>query len=211
MSNLFSVNSKMKKSSEINKIKVVNFTLPAYKTKDGHITCPNAKNCISGCYARMGAYIWSNVSKKHHENYEATKREDFVMRAVTEIKHIKADFVRVHDSGDFYNKEYLEKWLKIAKMLPCVKFYAYTKMVTMVKSVSIPSNFTIIFSMGGTEDNLINTNKDRHSKVFNDISTMPSKYIDASMDDMRALTQNTNIGLVYHGNKGYDKTTWGKV
>ena len=42
---------------------------------------------------------------------------------------VKAKFkvVRIHESGDFYSIEYVEKWDNIAKQLPQVKFYAYTK------------------------------------------------------------------------------------
>jgi len=93
-------------------------------------------------------------------------------------------------------------------------FYAYTKQVKMFKDIvqDIPANFKLIFSYGGKQDNLINPEIDRHSWVFESTSDLDSKgYIDASQDDMLALTDNPKVGLVYHGNKSYNNTTWSKV
>ena len=41
--------------------------------------------------------------------------------------------VRIHDSGDFFNEDYLYGWIEIAWRVPDVLFYAYTKEVSMVK------------------------------------------------------------------------------
>jgi hypothetical protein len=68
---LFSINSKMKKSANSEYKKIVNFTLPAFKTKDGITVCPQASLCISTCYAKSGAYLFSNVYNKHRSNLDA--------------------------------------------------------------------------------------------------------------------------------------------
>jgi Gene product 88 len=66
--------------------------------------------------------------------------------------------------------------------------------------------------MGGKQDAMINTDTDRHSKVFENETELASMgYIDASHDDMLALTPNVKVGLVYHGTKSYKNTTWNKV
>ena len=109
--------------------------------------------------------------------------------------------MRIHDSGDFYNKEYLYKWFKIAESMPNIEFYAYTKQVKLLKdnwSVK-PDNLTIIFSLGGKQDNLIDLNNDRHSKIFNTLDELNAAgYIDTSKDDSNAIGQNKKIGLVIH-------------
>ena len=210
---LFSINSKMKKSVNSQYKKIVNFTLPALSSKNGFKTCPMASKCAIGCYARSGAYRFSNVAIKHEANLQASLQSDFVTQVIAELNTIKPSLVRIHDSGDFYNEAYLLKWFAIAKNMPHIQFYAYTKMVLLVKKFNSlqPPNILFIFSYGGKQDAFINPLTDRHSFVFDsDAALRAHKYIDVSNDDTLALT-NKKIGLVYHGNKNYTNTNWSKV
>ena len=209
-------NTKMKNSTGI----VYNWTIPAFKAKDGTVTCPNASKCVVGCYAKQGAYIWSNVSKVHNAKLALTKLPEFfsvMVNAIeSKLKAKKPIFIRIHDSGDFYSLDYTLTWFRIMKHFhnKNVMFYAYTKQVEMFKDLkdSIPNNFTVIFSYGGKQDHLINPETDRHSLVFESSIELDSKgYINASKDDLKALTENNKIGLVYHGTKSYKNTTWNKV
>jgi hypothetical protein len=215
--NILTQNSKMKKSSTKD-VAVYNWTIPAYKALDGTITCPNASKCIKGCYAQQGAYVWSNTQKSHNEKLELTRSSDFVNLMVTEIKakakKHKSVYIRIHDAGDFYSSEYLTKWLSV--MDQCkdlkVKFYAYTKQVEMFKAITVPSNFIVIFSFGGKQDTLINPETDRHAWVFESEQELLDKgYVNASSDDLLALTANNRVGLCYHGTRSYANTTWNKV
>lgn len=196
---LLTRNRKMKKSDN----RIFNFTLPALST------CPQAGACARGCYARQGAYIFSNVKPKHERNYDATKTDEFIGRMIDEVRRSKADTIRIHDAGDFYDREYLGKWLKVMDAMPDVRFYAYTKMVEMFKHThNLPDNFTVIYSYGGKQDHMIDPSQDRHSQVFTDeASLIKAGYINASNDDMLALTPNHRVGLVYHGAKSKE---WGK-
>ena len=118
-------NSKLKKSGLKNNAKIYTFDLPAYKTSTGKITCPFAKDCVKFCYAQKGFY---KLSQKWAElKFEATKKDTFINDMIKDIKDKKADYIRVHDSGDYYSKEYLLKWFKIAEKLPKIRFYSYTK------------------------------------------------------------------------------------
>ena len=213
---LLSKNSKMKNSENTTYKRIFNFTLPALQTKEGFKTCPNASACAVGCYARQGAYVFSNVAKKHHANFAATLSPTFINDMLQEINKLKPDLIRIHDSGDFYNESYLQSWLTIIKITPKVKFYAYTKMISLFKKYQannlLPINFTIIYSLGGKEDHLIDQNIDRHSKVFNNLTDLENQgYIDTSKDDTKALGINNKIGLVYHGNKKYSNTQWERI
>lgn len=209
-------NKKMKNSTGI----VYNWTIPAFKAKDGTVTCPNASKCVVGCYAKQGAYIWNNVSKVHNAKLSLTKLPDFdsiMINAIqSKLKKDKTVFIRIHDSGDFYSLDYTLTWFRIMKHFKGqnVKFYAYTKQVETFKDLKelIPDNFTVIFSYGGKQDNLINPETDRHSLVFESETELESQgYINASKDDLKAITQNHRVGLVYHGTKKYSNTTWNKV
>jgi hypothetical protein len=67
------------------------------------------------------------------------------------------DLCRVHESGDFWNEIYFKAWMLAAKMHPDIRFYAFTKSLGMwYQNVnSIPKNFFLTASVGGTLDYLI--------------------------------------------------------
>ena len=200
---------------------VYNYGIPAYKAADGRITCPMAGACAKGCYAQAGAYAWGNVKNAYEFRLAQSLKPDFPALFQSELdpkiktakRQGKQLVVRIHDSGDFYNLEYIRKWLKIMQLNPSVKFYAYTKMIPTFKALQvqgkIPSNFTIIYSEGGTVDKLIDCTEDRHSRVFPSKEALISAgYDDASKDDTVAFNSLTGkIGLIYHGVKSKTWTT----
>lgn len=219
---VFAQNAKMRKSSQ-NGTHLYNWGIPAYKSQNGTLTCPNASKCIIGCYAKSGAYLFSNVAKAYENRLSLSRTMGFEHVIVYHIdrlvkKHKTGTImIRIHDSGDFYSPSYFETWCKIAQVYqnePRVQFYAYTKMVQMCKSYAdwTPKNLTLIYSFGGREDSHIDTEHDRHSFVFqNETECAAMGYSDASQDDMIALGPNNKIGLVYHGTKSYSNTAWSKV
>ena len=200
--NLLTQNAKMRKTSKENNTKIFNFSIPAYKTKSNKITCPFAKDCIKYCYAQKGNYTrFPIIQQLMEKKYELTKQNNFVELMSTEIKKKKAKYIRIHDSGDFYSIKYLNKWIQIAEHNKDVIFYAYTKSIKFFKDYNIilPNNFKVIFSEGSKKDELINIKKDRHARIFKDITTLLSAgYIDASNNDLKAITSNKKVGLVYH-------------
>ena len=164
--NLLTQNSKIKKTSKKLEVRLFNFGIPAYKSASGKITCPFAGDCVKFCYAKKGAYIWSNVKPAFEKRYELTKTDDFVDKMNEEIAKKKPDYVRVHDSGDYYSRAYLDKWLDVAKQNPHVRFYSYTNSVEMLKNAALPANYDIIFSDSGKQKHLIDERNDRHTKIF---------------------------------------------
>jgi hypothetical protein len=205
MKNIITQNSKLKETSKKLGLRVFNFGITAYKTKSGKLTCPFADKCVKFCYAKKGAYIWSNVAKVFEQRYQLTKSENFINIMKQEIIKKRVDFLRVHDSGDFYSNKYFLDWMQIAKSLPNVKFYAYTNSIQIVKNNknNIPENFDFIFSDSGKQVNLINKNKDRHTKIFKtENELLEAGYINASKIDLNATKfinpKNKKVGLVYH-------------
>jgi hypothetical protein len=193
MTKLFTRNGKLKKAS----IYTVNIGIPALKT------CPSKDICGKYCYANKGSFIWPQVKAAYEYRYQQTRKKDFPEIALNYLSKIrKLEAVRIHDSGDFYNKEYLYKWYKIAAAMPDKKFYAYTKRVKLLKEnlKSKPKNLIIIYSLGGKEDHLIDLKKDRHSKIFNSMEDLNNAgYIDTTTDDSNAWKHtNKKIGLVIH-------------
>lgn len=191
---LLSTNSKLRRSG------ILSFGLPAYKSASGMITCPGAKDCIKGCYARQGFYVMPSVAKAQEARLALTLTDSFVSAMDSEIKKRKPTMVRIHDSGDFYSQKYLEKWLEIITRNPSVKFYAYTKMKPLFDSLELPANFTVIHSMGGKWSRSIDPKRDRHSAVFASKAALRhAGYADVTEFDHRAIGKNHRIGLVYHG------------
>jgi hypothetical protein len=221
MSQILTQNGKMKKSSQ-NGIDVFNFGIPAFKSETGLKTCPMAGVCATGCYARSGTYNFGNVKNAYEERLKLTQNENFVDVMVAEInlKLIKSKIkgnqclIRIHDSGDFYSKDYAMSWIEIVEKCPEVRFYAYTKMVSLFETLADenfrPKNLKIIYSFGGLQDSLIDTNRHYHAKVFQSEAQLASEgYVDATQDDMvTALGVSKRIGLVYHGQKSYSNTSW---
>lgn len=200
---LLTQNSKLKKTSKKLGIKVLNFGISAYKTSKGKITCPFAKDCIKFCYAQKGAYIWSNVAPAFEKRYNITKQDNFTELIQLELNKKKPNFVRVHDSGDFYSRQYLQKWLTIANNNKNINFYAYTNSIQFIKELKkIPNNFDFIFSDSGKQVNLIDYNKDRYTKIFDNLQDLEKNdFIDASNYDVLATkfySSNKKIGLIKH-------------
>jgi hypothetical protein len=223
---LASQNSKLKESSKNSDLyELYNIGIPAYKSQSGIITCPNAKHCISGCYARNGAYLFSNVAKKYEERLNIVQSIFFMDTISRDIDKILARIekktpnkrllLRINDSGDLFDEHYRRSFIQLANKYTDIHVYAYTKMVRWAKSMSyfdiLPQNATLILSYGGTEDHLIDPKRDRHAKVFEYETDIPSHYANASHDDTVAIGNNPNIGLAFHHRKNYANTGWKNV
>jgi hypothetical protein len=200
--NLLTQNTKLKKTSKIMGARIFNFGIPAYKSASGKLTCPMASECIKFCYAKKGAYIWSNVKPAFEKRYELTKTNEFESIMIAEINKKKVDFVRIHDSGDFYSKKYLDKWLFIAAVMPHIKFYAYTNMIEMFKNTILPDNFDVIYSNSGKQKQMIDRTIDRHTEIFKSADELiAAGYANASENDLNAtkwFNTTNKVGLVYH-------------
>jgi len=200
--NLLTQNSKLKKTSKELRLRVFNFGIPAYKSASGKLTCPMADTCVKFCYAKKGAYIWSNVKPAFEKRYELTKTDDFVEAMNAEIRKKKPDYVRVHDSGDYYSTAYLKKWIQVAIHNPSVRFYSYTNMVDMFHKTDLPDNYDVIFSDAGKQRHLIRFNKDRHTNIFSSEEKLnKAGFVNASKIDLYAtkwFSKNHKVGLVFH-------------
>jgi len=199
-------NSKLQKTEIEFGVRIFNFSIPAGNDKkSGKITCPFAGSCLKLCYANKGKYRFGNVQRGLSNRYEASKQENFVELMTKELSKVKKDrqiYIRIHDSGDFYSPSYFWKWVQIARLNPSVRFYAYTKSHSFIRGIEIPENMDLIFSLGSKNDELINVEKERHSKIFHSMEAMEAEgYSDSSLLDLNAtkwVTNNNKIGLLIH-------------
>lgn len=216
MSKLLSINnSKLKKSGQDKGLLFASFGLPAVQT------CPGADKCKSGCYATQGTYSFRQVRENRQTNFIRSKdsttfKQDLINEIYDlDMKHpTKILIIRIHDSGDFYNQEYLNTWLEVINSFSHVIFYAYTKSIHLFNPIylDLPENFRVIYSYGGIYDSLIDITKHRYAKVYETEAELLNNNVDdCSQDDSVAVFTNKPIGLIYHGNKNYNNTKWGVV
>ncbi len=150
------------------------------------------------------------VKHARNLNYAMNDAFGFANQLIEEItvkaKNPKFRAIRWHDSGDIMSEGYWGMMKAVMTALPHVQFYAYSKRVSFLKEKAkqgdIPANFTVVFSFGGTEDHLIDTQNDRHAKVFpNRASLRAAGYSDGTHTDRLAANPGfQKIGLVVHGN-----------
>jgi len=83
--------------------------------------------------------------------------------------------VRIHSSGDFFNQDYFDMWLELARNNPTINFWAYTKSLDYwVKRIdSIPPNLILTASYGGRRDDLIERFNLKNVKVYKTLEEVP--------------------------------------
>lgn len=118
-----------------------------YDEKTGKIIDKKAE-----CYAVKAEKAYPTVIPARRDNLRATILPGFV-EMMTEIilktaKNMKKErlIVRIHESGDFYNKRYAEMWLQIARNVAHdirIVFWCYTKSFVFFDGVQLPANFKL--------------------------------------------------------------------
>lgn len=115
--------------------KVGIFNLPPKKTCTPTKWCLFGKNGKPQCYALKNNFVWSNVVKALNWRLAQSKRKDFVKRLAKEINDKKLKYFRVHAAGDFYSKEYIEKWAEIARSCPDTIFRTTTRRLDLKDAI----------------------------------------------------------------------------
>jgi len=198
-------NAKLQKTSgEV--YTVVGFGIPAdtnFRDANGvrRNTCPGALACKAVCFAKQGRYVQKNVKAARAHNLALSQNDAFTAYIIGDLARMRTvNTVRIHDSGDFYSQEYLDKWAIIARALPHLTFYAYTKSLTL-DFTGTPANLRITQSLGGKYDSSVDLDKP-HSRIFADHDArIAAGYIDGNVSDAPAIQGLVQIGLVYHGGR----------
>ena len=138
-------NKKLVPSAEVD---FVIWNLPAQKT------CPGKTgHCSKNCYARKAEKCYPTCLPSRERNFIESEGEffarDMIFTILSIALHSKkpAIIVRIHESGDFYSKEYAEKWLLVMevcrKVDSRIRFIAYTKSFAFFDGVTLPVNFSL--------------------------------------------------------------------
>jgi len=126
------------------------FGLPPLKT------CKGAGECKNYCYAIWRSNFRLRRAKVESHNYYLiynslinNNTDELIINSLP----VNMKVLRVHDSGDFINKEYMRSWLNVAKIKTDITFYAYTKELKSLYELifednyKIPNNFRFIMSL----------------------------------------------------------------
>lgn len=191
------------------------FDLPA-----GH-TCPFADKCfakvhrVTGkitdgpnqefrCYAASMENYMPNVRHKRWGNFEALKQAKGRKELVILLKKwLPYSLVyRVHSSGDFYNQDYFDAWMDVARAYPERTFYGYTKALSFwVKRLrTIPKNFKLNASYGGKLDHLIAAYDLKSVRVVESEEQARALNLPIDHNDALAWQQERDFALLIHGN-----------
>jgi hypothetical protein len=104
--------------------------------------------CSKYCYCEKSKFYKNNMSSRFNVLLSyLTDSNKFFTRINTQILHDDIDLIRIHTEGDFFNKEYLNQWLKVIKDNKNVTFYSYTKQFELFEDIKkLPKNFTLQLS-----------------------------------------------------------------
>jgi len=195
----------------------------------GDVVVNKGKDSEFDCFAANQEMQYDELRANRWHNYDLLKSagKDGGAEAQAEliIKSLNYFFdtegykneVRIHESGDFYNGEYLKAWMLTAQKMPDVKFYAYTKSLPYVRSVEkelkdIP-NLSITLSQGGKHDADIDSLDIKSSKVFNTPEEILKAGLILDLDDNLAKEKggrDKSFGLAVHGTQVAGEMTQNK-
>ncbi len=114
------------------------FGLPAGKSCPWAVYEPDSTGVqaiCAGCYAQAGNYRFNHVKRAQQARFDWVRRslktkagqDRLVDVMVGLIAQTGQGWFRIHDSGDFFSPAYVRVWVRIAKRLTDVKFWAPTR------------------------------------------------------------------------------------
>ena len=123
------------------KMSVGRFNLPA------KLSCPGSTaQCRAKCYAIKAERAYRGVLPCRQRNMTLASTDIFVQTMVKQLSKRNPAYFRIHESGDFYNQAYLDKWGEIARQTPDTVYLAFTKCWDLDWS-HIPGNVVVYWSV----------------------------------------------------------------
>lgn len=159
------------------------------------------------CYTAIDEVMRPTVRKARWHNYLLIS--DAIPRGVKAVADLidkslpQGKFApkRAHVAGDFFHLVYFDAWLEVARRHPNQIFYAYTKALPFwVKRLgTIPANFRLTASYGGTHDHLIAEYGLRSVKVVASVEEANALGLEIDHDDSHAYGTGGDFALLVHG------------
>lgn len=129
---------------------IPSFNLPPIESCPNHATCASFKHKGKkwSCYAIRSFNQYPDVKRAWSRNFAMCLKSiaQVEWQLANHFRRSVVGYFRIHSSGDFYSKEYLDMWIRIARKFPEINFLAYTKMYGYFKDLVLPDNFTVFAS-----------------------------------------------------------------
>ena len=203
-------------------------------------TCPFAKDCLSKadretgritdgkeahfrCFAASMEAAWSTYRKKIWWNFDLIRLmgyEELVETIHASIEELprSTNIIRPHVGGDFFNERYFKAWMEVARMLPDIQFYSYTKSLPywIANADLVPDNYSLTASRGGRYDELIDIQGMQSipcglkcAEVVFSVEEAEEKGLEIDYDERHAIIGKESFALLIHGTQ--PKGFWKKV
>lgn len=173
--------------------------------KDGKVKIVDGKENKFRCFAASLEIIYPSVRRLRWHNFDLLKecKGDTQKMYDLILNSLPKDFdtVRIHSSGDFFTKNYLQAWIKIANNFPNKLFYAYTKSLNFWVELidEIPSNLKLNASKGGKLDHLIDEYNLKFVEVVYNEKSAEDKNLEIDHSDKLAFAQDKSFAILIHG------------
>lgn len=116
-------------------------------------TCRVDAPCKATCYACKGCQMIANVQAAYYRNLRLyhDNPDNFFEQVYYKIKFSGLPKVRLFDSGDFPDADFLVRLVELCRKTPDTKYMAFTKQYEIVndyitKNGNLPDNLNIMFS-----------------------------------------------------------------
>lgn len=217
-------NSKIKKLATIETIKPFlegNRKIYSFDILAGY-TCPFARDCLSKviggkvydgprthfrCYAASLEALYPSkfAADKHNTDLLVSKKTAAELASLIKDSMPKnLGVCRIHSSGDFFNQNYFDAWLAVAKDNPNRLFYGYTKNLPawINRRQEVPPNMILTASYGGRRDDMIEDYNLRNATVIYYEQDAKAWGYEIDKDDSHAADpakKHDNFLLLIHG------------
>lgn len=116
-------------------------------------TCRSDAPCKTTCYACKGCQTIANVQAAYYRNLRLyhDDPDNFFEQVYCKVKFSGLPKVRVFDSGDFPDADFLRMLVELCRKTPNTKYMAFTKQYEIVNDYianngKLPDNLNIMFS-----------------------------------------------------------------
>lgn len=176
---------------------------------DGKRKLEDGPNTEFRCFSASQEVVYTNTYKARKHNYDllrASATEWGMFPLLRDALPKNAGIVRIHVAGDFFNQQYFDAWLAMAKAYPETLFYAYTKSlgfwIKRREQVNKVPNFVLTASYGGRLDHEIGKRRMRSAKVVYSEAEAASLGLEIDHDDSHAADpskRKQSFALLIHG------------
>jgi hypothetical protein len=167
-------------------------------------TITDGRHQIYRCYAASDEAKSPQVRAARHWNFELLRREteyEMFKRIQVSLPK-KADIIRIHVSGDFFNQKYFNAWARIARLNPNRLFYAYTKSLRYwidYNPYRIPKNLKLTASWDNSNHLLIRQHNLKFARVVFSEEEAAKLGLEIDHDDSHAYKGDKSFALLLHG------------